>query len=97
MRVQSLRQEIANSDDPDQRTEILAQVGQHPVALFFTGQKHAGENLDQLLKGRAAELSPPLQMCDALARNQSKTFGITKRHCPIRLGAILPSVKVTPL
>jgi hypothetical protein len=53
-----------------------------PFALFFTGQKHAGENLDQLLKGRAAELSPPLQMCDALARNQSKTFGITKRPWP---------------
>jgi transposase len=39
------------------------------VALFFSGQRHAGENLAEVLKHRAAELPPPIQMCDALARN----------------------------
>jgi transposase len=39
------------------------------VALFFSGRRHAGENLAQVLKLRAAELPPPIQMCDALSRN----------------------------
>jgi transposase len=39
------------------------------VALFFSGHRHAGENLAQVLKHRAEELPPPIQMCDALSRN----------------------------
>jgi hypothetical protein len=39
------------------------------VALFFSGRRHAGENLAEVLKLRAAELPPPIQMCDALSRN----------------------------
>lgn len=39
------------------------------VALFFSGRRHAGENLAQVLKLRAEELPPPIQMCDALSRN----------------------------
>jgi hypothetical protein len=42
------------------------------IALFFTGQKHAGENLAQVLAHRAAESAPPIQMCDALSRNLPK-------------------------
>jgi hypothetical protein len=36
------------------------------VALFFSGRRHAGENLAQVLKLRAAELPPPIQMCGVL-------------------------------
>ena len=39
------------------------------IALFFTGHKHAGENLATVLAQRAAGLSPPIQMADALSRN----------------------------
>ena len=39
------------------------------IALFFTGEKHAGENLADVLKRRAAALGPPIQMCDALSWN----------------------------
>jgi hypothetical protein len=39
------------------------------IALFFTGRRHAGENLAAVLAQRAAELSAPLQMCDGLSRN----------------------------
>ena len=39
------------------------------IALFFTGHKHAGENLSHVLLRRAAELDAPIQMCDALSRN----------------------------
>lgn len=48
---------------------IVATIGDHRIALFFTGPKHAGENLGDVLRRRAAELSAPIQMCDALDRN----------------------------
>ena len=50
-------------------TGIVALLGERRVALFFTGRKHAGENVQELLEQRAAELGPPIQMCDALDRN----------------------------
>ncbi len=48
---------------------VVALRDGHRVALFFSGHRHAGENLAQVLKHRAAELPPPVQMCDALSRN----------------------------
>jgi transposase len=39
------------------------------IALFFSGRKHAGENLSDVLAQRAKALAPPIQMCDALSRN----------------------------
>ena len=41
----------------------------HKIALFLSGHQHAGENLKDVLVRRATELPPPIQMCDALARN----------------------------
>ena len=46
-------------------TGVLAVRDERRMALFFTGPKHAGENLAKLLKQRASGLSPPIQMCDA--------------------------------
>jgi transposase len=46
------------------------------IALYFTGWKHAGENLADVLKHRAAERAAPIQMCDALSRNTPKTSGV---------------------
>jgi transposase len=46
------------------------------IALYFTGWKHAGENLADVLKQRAAELNAPIQMCDALSRNTPKLTGV---------------------
>ena len=48
---------------------IVATRDGHRIALFFSGRRHAGENLAQVLKLRAAELGQPIQMCDALSRN----------------------------
>ncbi len=42
------------------------------IALFFTGRRHAGENLAHVLAHRSPELAPPIQMCDALSRNLPK-------------------------
>jgi len=46
------------------------------IALYFTGWKHAGENLADVLKWRSAELESPIQMCDALSRNTRKLSGV---------------------
>jgi transposase len=42
------------------------------IVMFFTGRKHAGENLARVLVERAKGLAPPIQMCDALSRNVPK-------------------------
>jgi transposase len=48
---------------------IVATSEGRRIVLFFTGQKHAGENLADVLRHRVAELDAPIQMCDALSRN----------------------------
>ena len=51
---------------------IVSICGGWKIALYFTGWKHAGENLADVLKQRAPGLAPPIQMCDALSRNTPK-------------------------
>lgn len=51
------------------------------IALFFTGPKHAGENLATVLAEREAKLQAPIQMCDALARNVPKEFQTILSNC----------------
>jgi transposase len=54
-------------------TSGIVSIGQGwKIALYFTGRQHAGENLADVLKRRAAELPAPIQMCDALSRNVPK-------------------------
>jgi transposase len=62
-------------------TGIVSIVEVHKIALFFTGKHHAGENLLQVLQKRQAGRSPPLQMCDALARNLPKDFKVILCNC----------------
>jgi transposase len=51
------------------------------IALFFTGRKHAGENLAAVLSQRVSELGPPIQVCDALSRNPPKEFQVILANC----------------
>jgi hypothetical protein len=62
-------------------TGLIAKAGQHKVALFITGQQHAGENLADLLKLRSADLAKPIQMCDALAANTAGKLDTIVAHC----------------
>lgn len=55
--------------------------GQNKLALFFTGVKHAGENLADVLARRATELPKPIQMCDALSRNTTGDFETLLANC----------------
>ena len=51
------------------------------IALFFTGRKHAGENLGSVLRQRAEGLSTAIQMCDALSRNLPKDLKVILANC----------------
>jgi len=88
MRILDLRRPgsaTAAQVDP-QRTgtftsNLLAYVDDRPVALYCTGWQHAGENLTALLRQRALDLDPPIQMCDALSRNLSSEFQTILANC----------------
>ncbi len=75
-----------NPKDSAERTGIFTsgvvstKEGQK-IALFFTGRQHAGENLADVLRKRAAELERPIQMCDALSRNLPKEFKVILANC----------------
>jgi hypothetical protein len=63
---------------------IVSTAQKRTIALFFTGRQHAGENLADVLQRRAAELAPPIQMCDALSRNLPKlpeNLEVIVGHC----------------
>jgi len=62
-------------------TGIVAEVDGHRIALFFTGRKHAGENLDRVLAQREEGLPAPIQMSDGLASNQLKTAQTREANC----------------
>ena len=76
----------ALADEETERTGvftsgIIATTEDHRVALFFTGAKHAGENLSDVLARRAAELPPPIQMCDALSANTAGELDTILANC----------------
>jgi len=50
-------------------TALVAQTAGHTVVLFFSGRRHAGENMDRLLEIRPVDLSPLIKMSDALNAN----------------------------
>jgi transposase len=83
MRVLSLDRDI---DISAERTGVFTSglvwiVQQRRIALYFTGCKHAGENLAEVLKLRSADLPPIIQMCDALSRNVPKIIETLVANC----------------
>ena len=62
-------------------TGIISTREGHKIALFLSGRQHAGENLKDVLVRRAAELPPPIQMCDALSRNLPGELATIVAHC----------------
>jgi hypothetical protein len=60
---------------------IVSISGGWKIALYFSGWKHAGENLADVLKQRDPGLAPPIQMCDALARNSPKLIETLLASC----------------
>ena len=74
-------------DEPSQErtgvytTGIVSRTAAHDIALYFTGRRHAGENLGRVLKERPAALPPPIQMCDALSHNVAGEFDTIVANC----------------
>jgi len=62
-------------------TAIVAITDVGPVALFFSGRKHAGENLAALLKERDRTLEPPIHMADGLDRNAPIDHPVVASNC----------------
>jgi transposase len=62
-------------------TGMLSVKGERKIALFFTGHRHAGENLTDLLAKRHPDRGPPIQMCDALSRNAPKELATILANC----------------
>ena len=60
---------------------VVATSGGVRIALFFSGRRHAGENLSDVLQHRAAEREAPVQMCDGLARNLPKELDTILSNC----------------
>lgn len=87
MRVRALRQEIQAEAKPKRTgiftSGIVSQTEDHPIALFFTGRAHAGENLAAVLDQREPEQAPPLHMCDGLAHNTPKGHSTVDCQCNV--------------
>jgi transposase len=76
MRILRLTREPGDKRTGTFTSGIVSLVGAWTIALFFTGWKHAGENLSEVLKQRSRELPAPIQMRDALSRNSPKVAGV---------------------
>lgn len=76
-----LKDELAKNRTGIFTSGIVSVRAGRRVALFFTGRRHAGENLATILKERAADRSPPIQMCDALSRNVPEEFRTILANC----------------
>lgn len=70
-----------NRANPDKKrtgmftTGIISQINDvQKIALFYTGTKHAGENITALLQHRNKEIDKIILMCDALASNTPKSL-----------------------
>lgn len=85
MKILDLIAQNRAADSPDRTgsftSGIIALQDQRTIALFFTGRRHAGENIAQVLARRRNGLAPPVQMCDALSRNFSGDFQTILANC----------------
>jgi len=79
------KSDLQRAGNPSRRgtftSGIVSVSEEHTIALFFTGTNHAGENLAEVLESRSSGSDPPIQMCDAPARNRSKEFETVLANC----------------
>src|SRR4029453_4706811 len=82
-RAQAHAQGKAQTDERTgmQTTALIVQVGERRICLYYTGRRHAGENLERLLAQREPGREKPLVMSDALSRNNAEEAGLIRCHC----------------
>jgi transposase len=64
-----------------QTTALIVQVGERRICLYYTGRRHAGENLEALLRKREPGRDKPLVMSDALTSNNAEEAKLIRCHC----------------
>jgi transposase len=64
-----------------QTTALMVQVGERRICLYYTGRRHAGENLAALLRKREPDRDKPLVRSDALGRNNAEADALIRCHC----------------
>jgi transposase len=64
-----------------QTTALIVQVGERRIWLYYTGRRHAGENLARLLAQREPGRGKPLVMSDALSSNNAEGANLIRCHC----------------
>ena len=64
-----------------QTTGIVARAGARQIALYYSGRRHAGENIDRLLAHRLPELALPVQSGDAISTNWSRKSETIAQKC----------------
>jgi hypothetical protein len=62
-------------------TGMVVRVEDQQIMLFFTGPQHAGDNLEDLLKQRSADLAAPILMSDGLSWNTCGDFEVIDTRC----------------
>jgi transposase len=72
MKVLKLEREPGDKRTGVFTSGIVSTAASRQIALYFTGRQHAGENIADVLKQRAAESGTAIQMCDALSWNAPK-------------------------
>jgi transposase len=86
-RILSLMKENQGEPAPERKamqTTVLRFEGEHPICLYLSGRRHAGENLDAVLALRDPQRGPMLWMSDALAANTPTQH----RHLTIDLSCL---------
>lgn len=61
-------------------TGIISDTDEGKIILYLTGRKHAGENIDRIIKERKTSKQPIL-MSDALAGNDKSDFEFLRSYC----------------
>jgi transposase len=64
-----------------QTTALIVQVGERRICLYYTGRRHAGENLEARLGLRESHRGKPLVMSDALSSNNAAETQLIRCHC----------------
>ena len=62
-------------------TALLSKIDNHQIAIYMTGRKNSGENMDELLDLRPKELKRPIQACDGSSQNSAERHETDVAKC----------------
>ena len=84
VRILSCYREDKNRSEKERRAThtsgiVVKDEAGRKIALYFSGRRHAGENLDDVLERRSPSLPTPIKMSDAASVNGKKRL---KRSTP---------------